>query len=737
MKNLLSIFGNFTLIFAAVVCTLGALISAFSFHVDGTIVIFVWIIASLAIALNFAFWRIKGLLILLVPTLALFIWRMPQILDGARWVINYITTEYSRWLYVTVLFPDAEAYAYELTLFFTAAGVALSFLLSVAICLRRSALLTILFTVPIVALTFVIIFNYSEPLFLMGLLAVYLTIIISNGLSPDSFVNRSFAVFPAFLMALILMGATFVASPPGDYSRGDAIRSIDHQIRAVASRLGIARLKMGVGWPVVYDERWGFNTDVVGISEAGTRIIHDVSVLEVMVDTPGVFYLRGYSMQYFDGSAWTVNSDAMQHYTHDWLARAAPALISIAYGIAFPEVSTPPAGISIYVTGDVTRGITYTPYFALPHVFLSSPYYFAFQKVEESILRLHERLPQELQFPNFALAGAATSMDEVNASINSRATYLQIDDSSAALLRAHAVDVIGINPYDSRENIANQVAAFMVGFGTYTLAPFVIPAHEDFVMFFLNISRQGYCIHYATAATMMLRALDVPARFTSGFVVTVMPHETNETIVITDRYAHAWVEVFFDDIGWLPFEVTPPATGFGPGDGRPGAGVPNPFSPAGHFFPEDEFLYIDWWDEFELGHDMGFDDFAQFGAPAPHADSAVRWVLIGAIVLVLILAPLVHRGVASQKRAQRFAQEDGNAAVVFAWRYLGKLSRFRRWDKLPEGIEDIAMKARFSQHRISSQERSAVVEYAVEFAEKVYEFSNPLEKFWVKFIRGL
>jgi len=89
----------------------------------------------------------------------------------------------------------------------------------------------------------------------------------------------------------------------------------------------------------------------------------------------------------------------------------------------------------------------------------------------------------------------------------------------------------------------------------YTLSPSRVPDDRDFVEWFLYEDRRGYCTYYATAMTVMLRTLGIPARYVEGFV---MPESNDEGIyTITSRHAHAWVEVYFQGFGWLIFEPTP------------------------------------------------------------------------------------------------------------------------------------------------------------------------------------
>lgn len=70
---------------------------------------------------------------------------------------------------------------------------------------------------------------------------------------------------------------------------------------------------------------------------------------------------------------------------------------------------------------------------------------------------------------------------------------------------------------------------------------------------------------FATAMTTMLRTQDVPARYVTGFAPG--EHTPAGEQVVRGEHAHAWVEVYFEDIGWVPFDPTPPdriATRHGP-----------------------------------------------------------------------------------------------------------------------------------------------------------------------------
>ena len=71
---------------------------------------------------------------------------------------------------------------------------------------------------------------------------------------------------------------------------------------------------------------------------------------------------------------------------------------------------------------------------------------------------------------------------------------------------------------------------------------------------FVTQTKAGYCQHFAGAMAAMLRMLGVPARVAVGFTSGTLD---DGTWVVTDHDAHAWVEVWFAGIGWVPFDPTP------------------------------------------------------------------------------------------------------------------------------------------------------------------------------------
>ena len=95
---------------------------------------------------------------------------------------------------------------------------------------------------------------------------------------------------------------------------------------------------------------------------------------------------------------------------------------------------------------------------------------------------------------------------------------------------------------------------------TYSLTPGPLPQGRDFTEYFLMDNRTGYCMHFATAATLLLRNMGVPARYVEGYIMVPGNFSLSANGfegIAYDHQAHAWTEIYLDGVGWLPVEMTP------------------------------------------------------------------------------------------------------------------------------------------------------------------------------------
>ena len=139
--------------------------------------------------------------------------------------------------------------------------------------------------------------------------------------------------------------------------------------------------------------------------------------------------------------------------------------------------------------------------------------------------------------------------------------YTQYSDDITPQLASYVKD----NPLSSLEEKTTFILYTLMSNTSYTRTPGIMLGNTDVADKFLFESKKGYCVHYATAATLMYRMYGIPARYVTGFKVSADCFKENAdgqwSTAVTDSAQHAWTEIFIDNYGWVPVDVTPAADG--------------------------------------------------------------------------------------------------------------------------------------------------------------------------------
>ncbi|MDE6665249.1 MAG: transglutaminase-like domain-containing protein [Ruminococcus sp.] len=146
--------------------------------------------------------------------------------------------------------------------------------------------------------------------------------------------------------------------------------------------------------------------------------------------------------------------------------------------------------------------------------------------------------------------------------------YLQIpDDKNIKEVREAYADILQYaeNAHSASEKleVLTMIRERIDSQNVYSLSPGKTPSNRDFINYFLLENHKGYCIHYATSGVMLTRMAGIPARYATGYVIVGEDfNETNAnsdgsyTITLKDNRSHAWAEIYLDGYGWVPFEFT-------------------------------------------------------------------------------------------------------------------------------------------------------------------------------------
>ncbi|AZI57660.1 transglutaminase domain-containing protein [Nakamurella antarctica] len=201
-------------------------------------------------------------------------------------------------------------------------------------------------------------------------------------------------------------------------------------------------------------------------------------------------------------------------------------------------------------------------------------------------------------------------------------------------------------------------------------------------------NKQGYCEQYATAMTVMLRTVGIPARVAIGF--TQGTETAPGAYTISSHDAHAWVEVRFDKAGWVRFDPTPLGVATGGQQGFAEPAAPSEPTPTPSATPSQS-------GQDDTGRPSGITQTntvtsTQFDAGGAATGSPGRvptWLWVGLLLVLALIglgaAPSLLRRRRSRLRLQVAARGGADAAPA-AW----------------SEIEDLAVDHGFSFDRVAT-----------------------------------
>lgn len=270
--------------------------------------------------------------------------------------------------------------------------------------------------------------------------------------------------------------------------------------------------------------------DFVDLQYKGVNNQLSIPVMEVTAESSGPLYLRGRDYDIYTGTQWNASEHRNETFTtlpsggYSIQPQSMGSLIvktsgsrSSRYLPYYPDMSYPLEGGACANPGSET---VYTfDWYALPEGFES-----AVQTQDNTWSNTYDRY---LQLPDDTQSWAAAYLKE----------HLAGDSGSAAVC-----------------DRANAIAALVRSSASYSLNTGRMPEDaQDFARWFLEESDTGYCVHYATATTVLLRAAGIPARYVEGYLTEAA---AGQTVTVTEKDAHAWAEYYIVGIGWLPLEST-------------------------------------------------------------------------------------------------------------------------------------------------------------------------------------
>lgn len=566
----------------------------FSFNYNKEAVIISAIIAALAYTIislsgKYAYTLTGISLIIFIGAVCYF---FDLLKDGFKYVYNiiYCDSKHTVTLFYKNLKPDNEIEC--VTVFFI-------------LCIWFIAMVTFIFTIrrpnpiAVIAVTFPIIeiglYNGIKIPIIWGMLTIAYWLAVMAMYNIDAgeyfggsggFVRKENVFFPkrqmklkvtekcAFIIIICVTSITLITlsiMKITNYERSESLKQKRIAIKEAANSFTIDDIASGIS---SITEAFGFSFayDTHKLGNLSHVTYKNVTDMTVTFDKSydGAVYLKGYAGSVYGNNEWTELNDSL--YNNSLFTEF---MASGIYPQDFPHYFSSNAlsdesDITVWINAERKKDKSVAPYgtnnfgdMKYDHDLTVSSkkkgqdeYSYKFigidtNTVEYYMETISDESPLEKEYCDFVYEN-----------------YLQVpDDNRIDEVRNAYADIIDTAPDNmtasEKLTVLGSLRDRINSSTDYTLSPGETPSNRDFVNYFLIENRKGYCSHYATAGVLLSRMAGIPARYATGYVIVgddfnenSMNPDGSYTINVMDNRSHAWVEIYLDGFGWVPFEFT-------------------------------------------------------------------------------------------------------------------------------------------------------------------------------------
>ncbi len=505
-----------------------------------------------------------------------------------------------------------------------------------------------------------------SPLWVSFLLIGWMILLLTSYARRKNRRQGNLLVVMVILPAVIVMNLLFAAVPQEGYDKKIYADRIAEQIRNWINEQGFA----GTGHN---------DADIEDLTQAHIFDNSSVVALRVTASESKRLYLRGTVFDTYEGTRWI---DSGQVCGYSW-----------------PHVTMTTRGGEVQIKTISSEKVKFHPYYIVQmsgdFVMQKNPsgskaYTYVYSTLDDDFQKYaSKKLPSVLSGPTVELPEQTREWAEPLAE---------------QMIRG------GGSLYDQ----AQRIISYVSDLARYDLRTERLPQGKtDFAQWFLYESDTGYCVHFATAAAVLLRAAGFPARYVTGYAVQT---RSAETVTVYEKDAHAWVEVYIAGIGWLPMDPTPyeeitedpvieptdDSTGETPDSSTEETGEDpthetdeTPSTQA----PEDPD------EQMPSSKDDGFENMQ------------AEVVFLLSVLLAAGVLWAQYR-IRRKIRYNRLRRGRSNRQTIARWQYSAYLARLLHEDP-PEVLFVLAQRARFSQHRIARQELQQFDRYITDAEESL------------------
>lgn len=697
-KYLLSTLADGICVVLLSVCPILCYASAFSVKLEASVLIMAAVLFSIVFSLLSAFVKNNLKYALCMTVIAfvaflVFVFANERIFAQANYAINKLLEQYSVYLSVYSNIKFASYIANDATGFFVLLSLILNGLFSFLISRIKSIKIAGLLSIALLVPCFVLVNTLPDLVPLLIIFTVLFALYFSSQTRQLNYAHSGVITAVCAVILAVLITVLAVINPVADYERP---KWQDNMLNTVQTLTGMKTYNGSGKISSALAEVGNNVSSEVDFSNAGALTQTGKKVMTVTSSTDGRIYLKSMAYANYENNKWSVLTDEQANdYPQDFQAFIMTA--------NYQERST--------VTIDTINkeSIVYTPYYLASINDTFSPVCDVLVSNSDKATNYSMSVMpfSESELDNFSMDFSSPVYDYDNF-VKSYYLKLPYDTKLAMLKIAEENNLTGV----STQNIPQAVKQFVSHSASYSLNTQKVPDGRDVAEWFLNDAETGYCMHFANATAVMLRALGVPARYVTGYCANVVDGKAT----VTSDNAHAWVEYFDERIGWIPLDATssdfevPQATESVQTTTQAQTTSPTvqPTTQAQNTKPVKTEVK------------------AKISTPA----------IIVIIILLIIALAILRIILIRYYRKYSFTHKDYKSRVICIYRYLNKLSVHSKV-RISKKIENICTKAKFSTHNISDEEYKIVLNYVLTFRNKTIGKMPIIKKLYCIIILGI
>jgi transglutaminase-like putative cysteine protease len=593
-----------------------------------------------------------------------------------------------------------------------------TFYFSFAICKKKSILLTLLGFVPFLGVPF---FATLLPS-LMPLMAILLclTILLFAHLTRKQYriglARIVLTITPAVLLVMILLTSVI---PANAYRRSTTVNELRDKI--------VFPIEGNYTEEDAKSDRMNLTPDL--LEQSNLSALDDLSaastktVFRVYDSTHSNHYLKSYAGSVYTKTGW----ESLPKATYDALEAQLSSPLASFYLLPPQEtVQLPLQEIEIFYRK--SPDLLHVPYHLAEMESDENAYGALYDYATELHAKDVRHTYRYYDVTNLdpSIENSTLSEDQMLYQSFVHEHYLQIPDTLKTEL-----DIILNQIAPDGTNAEEAILAFLRENYTYTTKPGATPEGADFVQYFLQENKKGYCAHFATTGTLLFRAAGIPARYAEGYVVRAVHYNEEHWATVPAKQAHAWVEIYDPLYGWIPVEVTPGAQTAETGE----ASIFERGLTASTNTPETS---------------SAGSNNTSTGTPKNHPARPTAsdtptvqrkgfgfYNLLAVFALGILSIFILFEGwrlIARGIRYFRFRRKDHNENACVVYKYLSTFEPYGTF--ISREITRLSEKARFSQHALTDEEIKSVYHYAKVFPKIVYHRQTRRTKLYFR-VKGM